>query len=637
MRHWILILQPDPGKKEHLIDDTFSALRNVQIDTLRRANSGTATLLQFDLSLRAPSAPQRLTALPLVGNSAYTGWLRTAPDGQLFSAIRGDIIPVDASPRSFLGEYSYALLQEQHCVIATDHYATQPVYYYLGAAGTLIATSDIRLLLAVRDVKIEIDQTACACYLSATMMVDENELAEDATFFANIKKLKPHSIFTIHNRDGRCRIEAREDVFDSVVASGGMRNRGDYVHAFRETLNQCVQDRVTATAESLLLSGGLDSSSVLGACLASRSRPPLSIVMSFKDPHLVMSQDDKLLSALFSGSDLPYHMVYADVLRLPTEVDRCAHVDGPDTCANPLIKEAYAAVLQERGLSPLIMTGEGGDAILGEAMHGWIVDALLDSEGMKAVHRYIVANCGFRPGTLAYVRQLLRASFPRLAFRDWRAQMQREQLTEVPPYIHPSLGTLGRRASTTLSRRFHYVGHHCMHSMLFPRASYFDSMNGYCTHSHPFLDPRMMQFAFQVPPHHHFDYFRLDKTNPYAASKVLARDAYVDCLPSFIYGKTHKTSYALMARQIFQNSAADLHRITSQRMELHDRQLIDQETFRQHVLAYIIATEDPNANLGVNYHFIRGVIDLEVWVRRFSGSRARIIDQLQFRPLRLPS
>lgn len=631
------MLQRDLNTKEQLIDDTLAILRNVQIDALRLANSGAAILLQIDISLRAPSGPQFRTEIPLAGNSAYTGWLRTAPNGQLFSAIRDDVIPVDAAPRSFIGEYSYALLQEHRCVIATDHYATQPVYYYVGTEGTLIAASDIRLLLAMRNVQTEIDQAACAYFLSATMMVDENELAEDTTFFANIKKLKPNSIFTIHSRDGNYRIETREDVFESVVSSGPTRSRGDYVHSFRETLNQCVRDRVAATAESLLLSGGLDSSSVLGACLASRLRPPLSVVMSFKDPHLVMSQDDKLLSALFSGGDLPHHMVYADVLRLPTEVDYCTHVDGPDTCANPLIKEAYAAVLQQRGLSPLIMTGEGGDAILGEAMHGWIVDALLGSEGMRGVHRYLVENCGLRPGTLAYLRQLLRARFPRLAFRDWRAQMQREQLAETPPYIRPAVRALGRTASTTPSRRFRYVGHHCMHSMLFPRASYFDSMNGSCMHSHPFLDPRMIRFAFQVPPHHHFDYFRLDKANPYAASKVLAREAYVDCLPSFICGKTHKTSYALMARQIFQNSAPELYRIVSEPMELHDRQLIDQETFRRHVLAYIVATEDPNANLGINYHFIRGVIDLEVWVRRFSGSRARVIDQLQFRPLRLPS
>jgi asparagine synthase (glutamine-hydrolysing) len=158
-------------------------------------------------------------------------------------------------------------------------------------------------------------------------------------------------------------------------------------------------------------------------------------------------------------------------------------------------------------------------------------------------------------------------------------------------------------------------------------------MNGYCMHSHPFLDPRIIRFAFEVPPHIHFDYLKLDRRNPYAVSKMLARDAYVDHLPAFIYGKTHKTSYALMARQIFQNSAPTLYHIAEQPMVLHELQLVDQEIFRRHVLAYILATEDPNANLGINYHFIRGVVDLEVWLRRFSGSRERIVDQLRFRPL----
>jgi asparagine synthase (glutamine-hydrolysing) len=194
-----------------------------------------------------------------------------------------------------------------------------------------------------------------------------------------------------------------------------------------------------------------------------------------------------------------------------------------------------------------------------------------------------------------------------------------------------------RRTDATGVPAFTHVGHHYMHDMLFPRAGYFDGLNLQCLHSHPFLDPRMIEFAFSCPPHMQHDYFNLDRANPYASSKMLARLAYRNELPHFIWGKTHKTSYALMARSMFQASANALFRLTERPMLVHEWGLVDQPSFRRHLMAYIIATEDPNANLGLNYHYIRGVTDLERWLVRFSASRAQIEAHLKLRALTRPN
>jgi asparagine synthase (glutamine-hydrolysing) len=69
-------------------------------------------------------------------------------------------------------------------------------------------------------------------------------------------------------------------------------------------------------------------------------------------------------------------------------------------------------------------------------------------------------------------------------------------------------------------------------------------------------------------------------------------------------------------------------------MILNDWELIDQAQFRRHLMAYIIATEDPNAQLGTQYHYIRGIADLEVWLMKFTGARISIVKHLRFRPLR---
>ena len=143
----------------------------------------------------------------------------------------------------------------------------------------------------------------------------------------------------------------------------------------------------------------------------------------------------------------------------------------------------------------------------------------------------------------------------------------------------------------------------------------------------------MLRFAFTCAPHHQHDYRKLDRKNTYRTAKMLARQAYRDELPAFVLDKERKTSYALMARRMLQNSACDLYLLTEQPMRLHELGLINQSIFKSYLTAYIVATEDPNNDLGLLYHYIRGVTDLEVWLRRFSGTREQIKQQLIFSPV----
>ena len=610
-------------------------LSAIEIKAFRRANVPYGALLQIDVSLVGrfkPSVPDE----PFLGGVAYTGWIRDLAANRLYSAQRDDVIDTAPPLESLVGEFSLAALGEHAAVTATDHYATQPVYYHNSSNNRVIVSSDLRLVLAAPHLAVAINEEACVHFLSRALMVNENEPSDGMTFFKGVKKLPPNGVLAIDYVTGQPVVTIRDQTrFGSAGTDASTR---DYVGAFRQTLDRCVQDRLAAGANALLLSGGIDSSTVLGACLASDYPPPCSIAMGFKDADLVMSQDDKLLEAMFSQRELPHKMLYADpFLRLPSDTDHSAWVDGPDTSANPLIKDAYAHLLQESGQSGMVMTGEGGDAVLGESMHEWIVDAIRANDGIRAAHRYISQNHGHRPCSPAYFREMLNAVCPPFAYWNWRRRSQGADRRSLPPYLGPALSSGGfDERDRRNSNNFAFVGHHAAYDMLFPRASYFDSLSGVCMHSHPFLDPRMIAFSFSVPPHAHHDYRNLDPRNAYATSKKLARAAYQDQLPSYIYGKTHKTSYALMARRIFHNSARALYRITEEPMLLHQKGLIDQPTFQRHLLAYIIATEDPNANLGVNYHFIRGVTDLETWLRRFSCTRAQFNERISILPLRSP-
>jgi asparagine synthase (glutamine-hydrolysing) len=211
---------------------------------------------------------------------------------------------------------------------------------------------------------------------------------------------------------------------------------------------------------------------------------------------------------------------------------------------------------------------------------------------------------------------------------------QRDAGPAPPDYVVAAPRMEPIRGSRRAEGRMRYVGHAYLASMLFPRASYFDAINTYCTHSHPYFDPRLVGFAFSCPPHVHHDYTKLSMMNPYPAAKRLAREAYADVLPECATRKEHKTSYALMARKMLLNSRDAILDMVAHPMLTARWGLIDQASFRRHLLAYLIVTEDPNVRLGARYHYVRGVIDLENWLRRLSGTRADLIERIRFRPPR---
>ena len=637
MRLWTLLLNHEPDQANRYVERFLAALEDIDVVRFRRKELPHALLLQVDVKLVLGRGTNGLPAETLANNVVYSGWLRDTRSDHLCSSLHDHNLLIDPLDEHVVGEYSYAAIDRAAARIATDHYATHPVYYHRTSRGQWIASNDLRLVLLAPDVPLQIDRAACSRFLTSTVMVEENELPHGATFFTEVRKLEPDSVLTIALDGLTHRIVRRETGPRPGQAPNVTAKRDECAEAFKEIFDQCVRDRVAAGASGLLLSGGIDSSAVLGACLSSGAGVPFSVSMAFRDPDLIMSHDEKLLAALFGTCSLPHEIVYADeALRLPSLDDTPAFVDGPDSSANPLVGEAFAESLERRGIS-LVMTGEGGDVVLGEAMHKWIYDGIRKSEGIRGLHRYLTRHLGIRCGSPAYVRGVLGSFVPSLGQRALLREAREQRRAPLPAYLKRPVARASTESDPPASRkrmRFAYAAHHYMHGMLFPRASYFDTMNVHCVNSHPFLDPRMIAFALTCPPQVHHDYFNLDRANPYASAKMLARLAYRSELPAALLQKTHKTSYALMARRMFHNSAPALYALTARPMLLHEWGLVDQVAFRRQLMAYIVAMEDPNANPGIHYHYMRGVCDLETWLRQFSGPRAQIEANLKLRPLR---
>ncbi|PTB21081.1 hypothetical protein C9I57_10235 [Trinickia symbiotica] len=618
----------------------LAAVEDIDVLRFRRKDLPHALLLQLDVRLVPGSGANGLHPETFGSNTVYSGWLRDTRHDRLCSWLHDDELTIDPLAASVIGEFSYATIGTTVASIVSDHYATHPIYYHRAPDGQWTVSNDLRLVLLSPDVALRIERSACSYFLTSAVMVDENEFPRGKTFFADIRKVEPDSVLTIALDGLTHKIVPRERFPWPRLASIAPK-RDECVEAFKDVFERSVRDRISAGAGGLLLSGGIDSSTVLGACLSSGINAPFSVSMAFRDPDLVMSHDEKLLASLFGTHSLPHTIIHADgALRLPALDDPSPFVDGPNSSANPLVAEAFAAEFERRHVS-LVMTGEGGDIVLGEGMHDWIFDGVRQSEGIAGLHRYLTNRLGMRFGSTAYLRGVLGSFLPSLGRCALVCETRQQRVARLPGYLKRPIAQANTEASAPApgqgrgrAMRFAYAAHHYMHSMLFPRASYFDAINVQCIHSHPFLDPRVIQFALTCPPHVHHDYFNLDRRNPYASAKMLARLAYRRELPEAITQKTHKTSYASMARRMFHNSAGSLYSLASRPMLLNEWGLVDQSEFRRQLMAYIAAMEDPNANPGIRYHYMRGVYELETWLRRFSGPRAQLEQHLKFRPVR---
>jgi len=180
-----------------------------------------------------------------------------------------------------VGMFALALWSEkrQTLILARDQVGIKPLVYYWDGKKFLFA-SEIKSLLADNAVRKEMDLEALDLYLSL------NYIPAPHTIFKNIRKLRPGHILTI--RDGLLKEERFWD-----IAPPGMMTPADAPEApdFEETkstlfrtLEEAVRSQMVADVSlGAFLSGGIDSSVIVGLMARNASRPVKTYAIGFKD------------------------------------------------------------------------------------------------------------------------------------------------------------------------------------------------------------------------------------------------------------------------------------------------------------------------------------------------------------------
>lgn len=159
--------------------------------------------------------------------------------------------------KSLNGSFVLALwnFKKNALTIANDRYGLRPLYYFW-QDQLLIFASEMKSILAIPQVKKEIDSEAVVQFFSF------NFVMEDRTLFKQIKILSPASILTLQNgkpkKESYWTLNLREDSkgFDK-------KDSLDKVHFLvKQAVKRQLKDDIP---KILSLSGGLDSRTILGA------------------------------------------------------------------------------------------------------------------------------------------------------------------------------------------------------------------------------------------------------------------------------------------------------------------------------------------------------------------------------------
>ena len=253
------------------------------------------------------------------------------------------------------GMFAIALWDETHerLLLARDRAGIKPLYF-AHASGALVFGSELKALLRSGLVSRELDYEALGQYLSLEY------IPAPASIMRGVRKLRPGHLLTACARGVRERAYwdlclARSE---SDPPSG---DEAEQVGAFGEVLRRSVaREMVSDVPVGVLLSGGIDSSTVAAYMTETTDDPVQSFSVSFAERSFDESRFARQVAEHLGTVHRELRVSPADLLEaLPTIT---AIVDEP--FADPSIVPTYLISQFARQHVKVVLGGDGGDEML---------------------------------------------------------------------------------------------------------------------------------------------------------------------------------------------------------------------------------------------------------------------------------
>ncbi|HET9012059.1 MAG TPA: asparagine synthase-related protein, partial [Gemmatimonadaceae bacterium] len=256
------------------------------------------------------------------------------------------------APAHLTGEFAWCLWdgRERRLVAARDHFGVRPLYY-AGSSATLVVSNAVACLQRAGVVSTRLLDRAVGDLL---VFDDPQEPAD--TMLADVRRVPAAHVLTWTPHAGLALW-----AYWRLQAPAAGRSHPSAAEAFGAALQQAVDDRVGHEPATVMMSGGLDSTSV--AAMAVRRSAP-GAVRALTSVHRALPQDEEERFAAVAAQaiGLPWDTHPLDGYRLFDRWDTDARPVLP--MAEPLT--AVMADLLERmsAHGGVALSGDGGDPLL---------------------------------------------------------------------------------------------------------------------------------------------------------------------------------------------------------------------------------------------------------------------------------
>jgi len=310
-----------------------------------------------------------------------------------------------------LGDFSFCIWDErrQQFVCARDHFGVKPLYY-ARVGATLVISNVLRSLRRYPGVSDRLDDLAVGDVLLFGLAMDLSR-----SMFAGVSRLPPAHVL-VSSSSGEPRVhrywaleppEARDDQVD-----------GEAVEEFGSTLRVAVMDRLRGGPIGVLMSGGLDSSSIAAVAAGVLGPSAPKSLRAITGVYETVAADEE-----YHYSSLVAARLNISIEHVP--LDRYRLFDGwdtgtlpPEPTTEPMTAATADLLARASTHGASVLTGDGGDPLL-------LPSTLIGQLGRVPVHRLIT---GFWKALRTQVR-------PPIGLRTSLRRHAQTRETDVPSWL----------------------------------------------------------------------------------------------------------------------------------------------------------------------------------------------------------
>ena len=277
----------------------------------------------------------------------------------------------------FRGMFAFAIWdgRRKRMFLARDRLGKKPLVYSW-KDGRLIFASEIKAILKVPGVDRSIDEDALNAYLTYQYV------PAPRTIYKGIRKLPPGH-YLMCEGGGGVKVE-RYWRLQFGEAAKGHRDVSGWSHVLREELEESVKLRLISDVPlGAFLSGGMDSSVIVGLMAKHMSQPVKTFSIGFQDEAYDELSHARVVSRHF-GTEHHEFVVRPNALDILPKL--VWHYNEPfaDSSAIP----TYYVAKMTRGHVTVVLTGDGGDeSFAGYPRYRWARWATLLTRFPEAVRR----------------------------------------------------------------------------------------------------------------------------------------------------------------------------------------------------------------------------------------------------------